>query len=559
MRENQPKIGDLLVEAKKISKKQLEEAIRLQKTKKKKLGEILIDEGFVDEEDIIDVLTLQLNIPRARFNEIFVDKDAVKAVPFVLAKKHVVVPLFYDNNGNLIVAMNDPLDIIALDNLTLATKKNITPYIATKKDILDLIEKFYNTDNAEKAVEEFNKAQGFDAQQELDAEMQDQIENAPVVRIVKNIIENGVRSQASDIHIEPYEDRIRVRMRVDGVLLEMMKLDIRTLNAIVSRIKILSNLNIAEKRLPQDGAILMKIDNRDIDFRISILPTIYGEKVVIRILDQAQLNMSMDELGFTEKEEKMILDFIRAPHGIVLVTGPTGSGKSTTLYTLLKYLNTSQKNIITVEEPVEYKIKGINQVQVNMKAGLTFASGLRSILRQDPDIIMIGEIRDTETAEIAVRASITGHLVLSTLHTNDAVATLSRLIDMNIAPYLLSSALHGIVSQRLVRKLCTRCKEKTDATLAQKLFLGVDRQKETTLFKPVGCSTCNYTGYKGRVAVHEVLKIDKKLREQIALGATYDALLDEAEKQGLVKLKENATQLVLNGTTSVEEIMEITL
>ncbi|NTW73198.1 MAG: Flp pilus assembly complex ATPase component TadA, partial [Eubacteriaceae bacterium] len=470
---NIKRIGDLLLQANKITEEQLTNVLKLQQLKKKKVGELLVDEGYVDEEDIIEVLKFQLGIQRANFENTFIDKDAVKAIPYVLAKKHITVPLFYDSGDNLIVAMNDPLDIIALDNLKLVTKKNIIPQIATKKEIIDLVERFYNTDDAARAVEEFNMSQSMDMPEAI-VESNEQINNAPVVRLVNNIIETGVRSQASDIHIEPYEDRIRVRMRVDGVLLENMKLDIRTHNAIVSRIKILSDLNIAERRLPQDGAIVLKIDNRDIDFRVSILPTIYGEKVVIRILDQAAFNMKMSDLGFTEVEMEIVEDFISAPHGIILATGPTGSGKSTTLYTLLKNLNTSTENVITVEDPVEYKLDGINQVQVNTKAGLTFVAGLRSILRQDPDIIMIGEIRDAETAEIAIRSSITGHLVFSTIHTNDAVSTISRLIDMGIPPYLVSSSIYGIISQRLIRKLCTRCKEKYEASVPEKELLGIN-------------------------------------------------------------------------------------
>ncbi|MBF7095764.1 GspE/PulE family protein [Alkalibacter mobilis] len=552
------RIGDILIASGKLTQEQLNDAVKLQQIKKKKLGELLIEEKFVEEEDIIDALRHQLGIQRVDFENTYVDKDAVKSIPYVLAKKHVTVPLFYDNSDNMVVAINDPLDIIALDNLKLVTKKNIIPLIATKKEIIDLIERFYNTDDAARAVEEFNKSQSLDTIEQAAQENLEQINNAPVVRLVNNIIETGVRSSASDIHIEPFEDRIRVRMRVDGILLEMMKLDVRTHNAIVSRIKILSDLNIAERRLPQDGAIVMKIDNRDIDFRVSILPTIYGEKVVIRILDQAQFQMRMEDLGFTEEEMVLIEDFISAPHGIILVTGPTGSGKSTTLYTLLRSLNTMTDNIITVEDPVEYKLDGINQVQVNTKAGLTFVAGLRSILRQDPDIIMIGEIRDVETAEIAIRSSITGHLVFSTIHTNDAVSTISRLLDMGMAPYLVSSSIYGIVSQRLVRKLCPRCKEKHEATVHEKELLGINPEEELIIYEPKGCMACNNTGYKGRMGIHEVLKVNRHMRELITAGATYDQLADQAKADGMIPLMQNAKDLILQGITSIEETLEIT-
>lgn len=552
------RIGDILISTGKLTQEQLAEAMQLQQVKKSKLGELLVDEGYVNEEDIIDALKLQLGIQRVDFENTYVDKEAVKSIPYVLAKKHITVPLFYDTADNLIVAINDPLDIIALDNLRLVTKKNIVPLIATKREIIDLIERFYNTDDAARAVEEFNRSQSIDDMDQSAQDNMEQINNAPVVRLVNNIIETGVRSKASDIHIEPFSDRIRVRMRVDGVLLEMMKLDIRTHNAIVSRIKIVSDLNIAERRIPQDGAIVMRIDNRDIDFRVSILPTIYGEKVVIRILDQAQFQMRMSDLGFTDREMPMIQDFISAPYGIILVTGPTGSGKSTTLYTLIRNLNTMNENIITVEDPVEYKLDGINQVQVNIKAGLTFVSGLRSILRQDPDIIMIGEIRDVETAEIAIRSSITGHLVFSTIHTNDAASTINRLVDMGIPPYLVSSSLYGIVSQRLIRKLCTKCKEEYEPNAHEKKMLGVDPEEKIVIFKPKGCMACNNTGYKGRMGIHEVLKINRNMREKITSGATYDQLLDQAKQDGMIPLMDNARDLILQGVTSIEETLEIT-
>lgn len=553
---NTKRIGDLLLENNKITQEQLSKAISLQPVVKKKIGEILTDEGFIEEEDIIDVLIKQLGIRRANFENIFIDKEAVKSIPYVLARKHLAVPLFYDNKKNLVVAINDPLDLIALDNLRLVTKSNIHPLIATKKEITQLIERFYNSDDAAKAVEEFNRSQS-NLQVQDDEINTDQITNAPVVRLVNNIIEAGVRQGASDIHIEPFEAFIRVRMRVDGSLLEAMKLDIRTNNAIVSRIKIMSDLNIAERRLPQDGSMVIKVDNRDIDFRISILPTIYGEKVVIRILDQEKFKLNIEQLGFNNKEMKLVRDFIHAPHGIILVSGPTGSGKTTTLYTLIRYLNKITQNIITVEDPVELKLNGINQVQVNLKAGLTFASGLRSILRQDPDIIMIGEIRDAETAEIAIRASITGHLVLSTIHTNDAVSTITRLIDMGIPPYLVSTSLYGIISQRLIRKLCNRCKVKVTATPQEKTLLGIPQEKEVAVYKAKGCTSCNGTGYRGRVGIHEVLQITREFRESITKGRTYDELLDMALKGGTISLMDNTRALIVAGITSVEESLEI--
>ncbi|MPW26314.1 type II secretion system protein GspE [Alkalibaculum sp. M08DMB] len=552
---NSKRIGDLLITSNKINQEQLSKAISIQAVSKKKIGEILLEQGYIEEEDIIETLQRQIGIQRVDFDNVYVDKDAVKSLPYILAKKHITVPLYYDNRANLVVAINDPLDIIALDNLKLVTKKNIIPLIATKNEIIHLIEKFYNSDDAEKAVEEFNKSQT--SIEIEDKENQDEISNAPVVRLVNNIIETGVRDGASDIHIEPFEERIRVRMRVDGRLVEMMKLDIRTHNAIVSRIKILSDLNIAERRLPQDGAVLMKVENRDIDFRVSILPTIYGEKVVIRILDKGKFKLDIRELGFTDYEMNRVKEFIAAPHGIILITGPTGSGKTTTLYTILKELNKMQDNIITVENPVELKLDGINQVQVNAKTGLTFLSGLRSILRQDPDVIMIGEIRDVETSEIAIRAAITGHLVLSTIHTNDAVSTINRLLDMGIAPYLVSSSILGIISQRLVRQLCPKCKSSYLGTIEEKEILGIPLDDEIILYKPKGCAICSNVGYKGRIGVHEVVKINKELREGIMQGLSYDRLNQIARKSGMVSLLENSKELILKGSTTIEEILEI--
>ncbi|WP_303863373.1 GspE/PulE family protein [Alkalibaculum bacchi] len=550
-------MGDLLLKSGVIDENQLSKAFSVQAKTAKKLEDVLLEEAFVDEEDLINILSLQLGIPRVNFMNITIDSEAVSSIPYILAKKHIVLPLKYDEKSNLIVAMNQPLDLIAIEDLKLVTQKRIIPYMATKSEIISYIEKFYNSSDAQKAIEEFNKSQSVEDRVQEEIEDESYINNAPIVRIVNNIIEKGVRSKASDIHIEPFEHSVYVRMRVDGVLQKLIDdLNINTHNAVVSRIKILSDLNIAERRLPQDGALIMHIDNRDIDFRISILPTIYGEKVVIRILDKGQFNLDFNALHFTNHERSMVNDFMKAPHGIVLVTGPTGSGKSTTLYTILRELNSHEENIITVEDPVELKINGINQVQVNMKTGLTFVEGLRSILRQDPDIIMIGEIRDSETAKIAIRASITGHLVLSTIHTNDAVSTITRLIDMGVEPYLVSSSILGIISQRLVRVLCSRCKTICKATSEEQQLLNMP-EEELLLHYPVGCNICNNTGYRGRRGVHEVVKIDKKMREAISKGFSYDQLTDLAKKSGMVPLIQNAKELVLKGITTIDEVLNI--
>lgn len=552
------RIGDLLLENGKITEEQLENVLELQRKNRKKIGTILVEEGIVEEEVILKTLENQIGIQKIDFSTTFIDEEAVKSITYMLGKRHCAIPIYYKDDGVLVVALNDPLDLIALDDLELATGKRINPVIAGKDEIEKLLAKYFDTEDAQKAAQEFSEDSFINNfEDDLEQQVLNEVNNAPVVRLVNSVIEQGVRSGASDIHIEPFEDRVRVRMRVDGVLHEMMKVDKRTHNAIVSRVKIMSDLNIAERRLPQDGGILIHVDNRDIDLRISILPTIFGEKIVIRILDRNQFFITKDKLGFTPHELKMVENMIHNPHGIILVTGPTGSGKSSTLYTLLRELNTEVDNIVTVEDPVEYKLDGINQIQVNLKAGLTFVTALRSILRQDPDIIMIGEIRDVDTAEIAVRASITGHLVFSTIHTNDATSTINRLVDMGIPPYLVSTSISGIISQRLVRKICTKCKTLYQASPSEKKLFNIPEEQQLTLYKGEGCGVCNQTGYKGRLAIHEVLKIGKEHREMIVQEISTDQLRDYSIEQGMVTLTHNAIELVKQGITTIEEVAKV--
>lgn len=557
MNSNKKRIGDLLLENGKIMKEQLDRALKIQKNNRKKLGIILVEEGIVKEEDILETLEKYIGVSRVDFSTTFVDKRAVKTIPYMLGKRHCAIPIYFKSDRELVVAMNDPMDFIAQDDLELATGKKIHPVIAGKREINDLLESYFNNEYAQKAAQEFSAESLVKEEEELEKLTLSEVNHAPVVRLVNSIIKQGVRHKASDVHIEPFEDRLQIRMRVDGVLQKMIKVDKRTHNAIVSRIKIMSDLNIAERRLPQDGAVLVNIDNRDIDLRISILPTIFGEKVVIRILDSAQFFMSKEQLGFTSQELSVVKKMIHNPYGIILVTGPTGSGKSSTLYSLLRELNTKAHNIVTVEDPVEYKLDGINQVQVNPKAGLTFVIALRSILRQDPNIIMIGEIRDAETAEIAVRASITGHLVFSTLHTNDSTSTITRLLDMGIPPYLVSSSLTGVISQRLVRRVCEKCKTAYEASSLEKKILNIPQEQSLTLYKGGGCGVCNKTGYNGRIAIHEVLKIEKGHREMIIKGMSADQIRDHSIKEGMIPLTQNAIDLVKQGVTTVEEVTKI--
>ncbi len=553
MRKSNLKIGEILLYAGKISPNQLELALAEQETSNKKLGEILVEKGWVTPNDIVEVLEYQLGFPRVDLTRYEINPQVATMLPESIARRHKVVPIDI-KDGKLVVAMVDPLNFYAVDDIKLVTKMDIEPVIATEPDVEALINRYYTGHMAKRVLEQIpnHTYDELDEAEEEEAE----VASAPVVRLINSLFEQAVRMRASDIHIEPYTEDIRVRFRIDGDLTEIMRLPKSNLSAIVTRIKIIGRMNIAEKRLPQDGRVETSIDGREIDMRISSLPTIYGEKLVIRLLDKSSFNFTKEKLGFSEHNLELFNNILKQPYGMFLATGPTGSGKTTTLYTVLRELNTVDKNVITIEDPVEYKLEGINQVQVNVKAGLTFASGLRSILRQDPDIIMIGEIRDNETAEIAVRAAITGHLVLSTLHTNDSPSTIARLIDMGIEPYIVSSAVVGIVSQRLVKVLCPKCKEKYSATYDEKKMLGVDVVQDVELYRPVGCNACN-AGYRGRMAASEIMAINEEIRRLIDAGATTDVIRQAALNAGMVTLFESAADLAKQGLTSFEEVMRV--
>jgi len=553
------RLGDMLVDAQKISAEQLSAALEVQQSSGTRLGEVLVEKGFLSQEEIISVLEAQLGIPRIDLKRFMIDQKSVKLVPENLARKHELIAV--QNDGVfLTVAMSDPLNYFALDDVKMASGMDVKPVIATRADISASIERYYGGRAAEKAVEDFKREYKI-LENEAKKINESDINSAPVVRLVNSIIEQAVRIGASDIHIEPFEKETRVRYRVDGVLQEIMKMNKLTLPAIVTRVKILSQMNIAEKRLPQDGRIETKVDGKDIDLRISTLPTIYGEKVVMRILNKSSFIYSKVDLGLNTEDIRKYNSMLSNPYGIILVTGPTGSGKSTTLYSMLKELNSPEKNIITVEDPVEYTIPGINQIQVNVKAGLTFANGLRSILRQDPNIIMVGEIRDSETAEIAVRSSLTGHMVLSTLHTNDAPGAVTRLMDMGIEPFLLSSSLSGVIAQRLVRKICSSCKEEYEASEWEKrlVMYSYNMEEKLMLKRGRGCQYCGGSGYKGRTAIFEMMPIGKKHRLLIDKRASTDELRDFAvREEGMVTLRQNAFKLVLDGVTSIEEMLRVT-
>lgn len=549
------RLGDLLVDAGCITTAQLEEALCKQKVTGKKIGEILIDDAILSEGDMIMALEKQLEIPYTDLSKIYIDPEVPRLINENLARRHILIPINKEKN-KLIVAMADPLNIFARDDVNIATGMDIEPVISNRKEIFNAIDRYYGNQRAEKAIEEFKRQYDLKSINELLDENNDETNNAPVVRLINTLISQAVKLRASDIHIEPAEYKIRIRFRIDGELQEVMTPEKSAYSAILTRIKIMGKMDIAEKRLPQDGRVELAVDGKDIDMRLSTIPTVFGEKIVIRLLDRSNFLSSKSELGFNQHNLQLLDKLIKYPNGIILVTGPTGSGKSTTLYAVLKELNSPNRNIITIEDPVEYRLDGINQVQVNNKAGMSFASGLRSILRQDPDIIMIGEIRDSETAEIAVRASITGHLVLSTMHTNDAPSTVTRLVDMGIEPYLVSASVVGVVAQRLVRRVCPVCKEKYSATEFEKQMLGI--ASDVVLYKGAGCSACSGTGYRGRTAIHEVMPVTRDIRSLIENRASIDDVRTASAANGTISLRESCKQLVLEGVTTAEEMIRVT-
>lgn len=555
------RLGDLLVQKGIITEEQLSEALKQQKEKKLMLGEMIVSMGFASQSQINDVLCEHLNIDFVDMREEEPDPQVLSLLDESIMRKYTLVPLRHDNNnaGALQVAMADPMNILAMDDINIITGMQVVPILANAQDINAFLDKAFGQQQAQNIVELYKREQG-DNNKEAEKEnnaRREEIENAPIVVLINNIIEQAVRQRASDIHIEPMEKTVRVRYRIDGNLKEIMKYDNALLGAITTRLKIMSGMDISEKRKPQDGRITTTVDRREYDIRVSNLPTVYGEKVVMRIASKEGFNVDISKLGLTERDRKVFQDILRNPHGIILVTGPTGSGKSTTLYTALSELNTEDVNIITVEDPVEANIDGINQVQVNTKANLTFASALRSILRQDPDIIMIGEIRDSETAEIAVRASITGHLVVSTLHTNSTASSVARLEDMGVESYLIADSMVGIIAQRLVRRLC-ECKKPKEATVEEKQLLGVDTDKACTIYEPCGCKLCNNTGYYGRMGIYEIMKISPAIKRLISKNADAEDIKNQAVKEGMNTLKMAAANGVKEGITSIAEMIKAT-
>ena len=552
------RLGDLLIRQNVLTEDQLKKALALQKGSGKKIGEILIDNGFITEDIIVRALQMQLGLKVVQLTGVTIPKEVRNLVSVDLLKKYTCIPFELDPyNANILhLAMADPMDMAAIDDISIVTNLQIEPYIATTRDILAAIDKCYGAsetlDAARRFTQERAQLRGGASEDDSDTDVSD----APIVQLVRSLIEQAIRQRASDIHIEALENKVRVRYRIDGALYERMVYDNSLLPAISTRIKILGGMDISEKRKPQDGRMSIMVDRQDYDIRISSLPTVHGEKIVMRLSSKLNLTRNKKDLGFPPDEMERFNHMLANPFGIILVTGPTGSGKSTTLYTALSELNKEAVNIVTVEDPVEADIEGINQVQVNNKVDLNFASALRSILRQDPDIIMIGEIRDRETAAIAVQASITGHLVVSTLHTNNAVGTLNRMADMGVERYLIADSVVGVIAQRLVRKLCSHCKKMRPATSEEKRILRMNTQEEVKVYEPCGCDFCSHTGYYGRIGVFEIMEVNDEIRDLIAENGTTEELERAARNSGMRTLRENGISYVLNGTTSVEEMLK---
>ena len=554
------RLGDMLISEQVVTPEQIEQAMEARKTNGgKKLGETLVELGFATEESITRALTRQLGVEMVSPSTLTISDDIVNLVSPTILRKYMVMPFAYAANSQNIlrVAMADPMDMVAIDDLAMVTQLEIEPYIATTHDIMICIDKYFGNAEALDAAEAYTKEREAKAMMGEEGDTEDSVADSPIVILVRNMIESAARQRASDIHVEALETKVRIRYRIDGALFEQITYDIGLLPAIIARLKIMGGMDISEKRKPQDGRISITVDRVEYDIRVSVLPTYYGEKCVMRLAQKTALTRSKKDLGFGDNEMKKFDHILSNPHGIILVTGPTGSGKSTTLYTALSELNKEDVNIITVEDPVEANINGINQVHVNVKAGLTFASALRSILRQDPDIIMIGEIRDGETAQIAVQASITGHLVVSTLHTNSSAATIARLLDMGIESYLIADSVVGVIAQRLVRRLCPKCRKARYATEEEKRTMGIRPETpNVVLYDPVGCTYCN-KGYKGRIGVYEIMEITPRLKKIISNREDSDVLKQAALEEGMSTLRMSAARTALQGVTSYAEMLRV--
>jgi type IV pilus assembly protein PilB len=551
MKQTRKRLGDLLVEAGLITEEQLETALK-EKGKDQKLGDALLQRGYITEQQLIEVLEFQLGIPHVSLYRYPFDPNLFHIVPKEIAKRNLIIPLKKDGE-KLYVAMADPMDFYTIDDLRLSTGFQIETAIATKDDILRAINKYYDMDEGfEELLTDAPRGQEVEEETIVD-------QDSPVVRLVNQILSNAVAMKASDIHIDPQETKVAIRYRIDGVLRTERVLPKHMQSVLTARIKILANLDITEHRIPQDGRFKMNLDLHPVDLRVSTLPTVYGEKIVMRLLDLGSALNDINNLGFNKVNLARFISMIEKPNGIVLITGPTGSGKSSTLYAALNRLNSEEVNIITIEDPVEYQLEGINQIQVNPNVGMTFAKGLRAILRQDPNIIMVGEIRDKETVEVAIRASLTGHLVLSTLHTNDSLGSITRLLDMGVEPFLVASSINGIVAQRLVRRVCRDCAETQLPTKREIEIFGRRGLKIEKVVRGRGCASCNMTGYKGRIAIHEVLVVDDQMKRVIMNGEPFSKLRELAIKNKTIFLIDDGLLKVKQGITTTEEVLRVAI
>ncbi len=561
------RIGEILIEKGKITQEQLEEALEIQSSRKgRRIGEILIKQKYITESDLKEALAEQYGMPFLPHIDISkAPEDIVTRIPINYARKNEVVPV--DRRGEIIVvAISDPGNTSVIDDLQVLLGTTVFPVVATTGEISNAINNLYNraTSAADEMIEDLEGEELGTVTSELEegepTDLLDSVDEAPIIRLVNSLLFQAVKQNVSDIHIEPFEKDVSVRYRIDGVLHNILRVPRKFHSSIVSRVKIMAGLNIAEKRLPQDGRIRTKVAGRDVDIRVSTIPTIFGERVVLRILDRSSVLLGLEDIGLGGDKLEKFKKLLKRSNGIILVTGPTGSGKTTTLYAALNRINSEDKNIMTIEDPVEYQLKGVNQIQVNPKINLTFAAGLRSILRQDPDVVLVGEIRDFETAEIAIQASLTGHLVFSTLHTNDAPSAVTRLIDMGIEPYLISSSLVAVLAQRLVRTICPHCKvsyEPTDAEL-EEVGIRRDQLKDGKLYRGQGCEYCMNTGYKGRTGIFELLVISDPIRKMITQKKDAAEIRKRAISEGMTTLKEDGAEKVLQGITTVEEVLRVT-
>ncbi len=567
------RIGELLVKSGKINKDQLEEALGAQQAEGGRIGTHLVKLGFLDDEELVDFLSQRYGVPAINLAEVDVDETIIKIIPPDVARKYTILPVS-KAGAKLTIAMVDPTNVFAMDDIKFMTGYNVEPVVASESALREAIDKYYGSTHSielKKVMEDLADADDADLEvleeeEDLDlAALEQQSEEAPVVRLVNIFLTDAIKRSASDIHIEPYEKEYRVRYRIDGILYEMMRPPLKLKEAITSRVKIMAKLDIAEKRLPQDGRIKIKTKVggkvKDLDFRVSVLPTIFGEKIVMRLLDKDNLMLDMTKLGFEADSLRRFEQAIFRPYGMVLVTGPTGSGKTNTLYSAISRINTPEINIMTAEDPVEYNLVGINQVQMKEQIGLNFAASLRSFLRQDPNVVLVGEIRDFETAEVAIKAAMTGHLVLSTLHTNDAPSSINRMMNMGIEPFLVASSVHLIAAQRLVRRICNQCKQPVDIPVQALTNIGFskDESKSLQLFRGKGCDNCSGTGYKGRVGLYEVMEVDDEVRELILSGASAYELRQKALQNGMISLRESGLQKIREAMTTIEEVMRETV